>query len=954
MSEQGGGDTRQIDFNIINNGTIDLAADHTDNNENNVITNNATMTVEGQLLGDELGSGNNEDPVIDNNGTLDLGQNAQLNVFKLTESAAAHLGLTVNGDPASGDFSTIPVGTTTSLDGAGAISLAGTLDLTLPGGYSSPTIGDTFPIVSASNVNRQPSVTGTFSTVNGAQITASDAFTVDSTASFVSLVVEAHTAPGGPPVLAASNVSAPTAPNTSPSPGQPVSATFKVTNTGTGTAEGPWNDSVYVGTSGTFSPSDTLLERIPQTSNIGPGDSYNVTVQAFLPPLPAGGNYQLIVVPDSGGRVSNPSADTQATSPPFVVSPPPDLGNGAVSTTVAAGQDLYVQVTVGDSADTKVSLNEPGVDLLASPGVFPTENSSTEQASGSSGDASLILPESTPGVWYIDLHGEDGAGAPPGESVTATAATVPLSVTHVEPTTGSTQASSSIIVLQGSDFGSDTTVTLSNSGAQLAAYSVDVHNSTLLYASFQLDFIDAGVYDIVVTSHGQTTTLSKAFTVTNDSADQVTVTATGPPSIRYGWSGFLDVTVTNVGDSDVTVPIISVSASSNGEVEAPGSSTLGPSADIVNPNFSSKDTGPLPPSVLPPGDSASFSFFVGAIVDEGDTDMFYSASAITSTDPNPIDWSAQLASSEPPGLSTATWTAVVNDIAGQMGSTEGSYAAALPVVFAEAAAYGVTFTSEAQVLNYLVRRALATAPGAAVSGTLYQGTTSTPLSQSPISLADGTGEPQYATTSWYNGQFDIWDVTPGTYELTAPGYTPHPAQQVVASPTANGLSVVVQTGATLSGKITNAATSDPVSGATVTATDSDGTLDSDVTGANGSYQIAGLESGNVTVSASGPGLVPQPPATVAVAAPVTTTDNIALEPGATVSGTITAPGGGSPPAGTTVEALPTDGTLPDGTIDSQDGVIDSDGDGGYSIAGLAPGDYTIVAASRDWVTQPWP
>ena len=130
-----------------------------------------------------------------------------------------------------------------------------------------------------------------------------------------------------------------------------------------------------------------------------------------------------------------------------------------------------------------------------------------------------------------------------------------------------------------------------------------------------------------------------------------------------------------------------------------------------------------------------------------------------------------------PDVSTATWTAVVNDIASQMGSTEGSYAAALPVVFAEAAGYGVTFTSEAQVLNYLVRRALATAPGAAVSGTLYLGNTSTPLPQTTVSLADGTGEPQYATTSWYNGQFDIWDVTPGTYELTARGVhaSPGPA-----------------------------------------------------------------------------------------------------------------------------------------------------------------------------------
>ncbi len=803
ISEQGGGDTRQIDFNIINNGTIDLAAAHTDDNEVNVITNNATMTIEGQLVGYELGGGNNEDPVINNNGTLDLGPSAALNVFNLTESANAHLGLTVNGNPASGAFSTISVGTTASLAGAGTISLDGTLDLTLPGGYSPATNGDTFTIVSASNPQREPSVTGTFTTVTGAQISPTAAFTVNYTASSVSLVVQGSSA-GGTVVLAASNVSAPTAPNTSPSPGQPVSATFQVVNNGTGTAEAPWNDSVYVGTTSTYSPSDVLLERIPETSNVGPGDSYDVNVQGFLPALPAGGNYQLIVVPDSGGRVSDPSADTQAVSPGFEVSPPPDLGNGPVSTTVAAGQDLYVQVSVGSSADTRVSLNQQGVDLLATQGVFPTENSSTEQASGSAGPASLVLPESSPGVWYIDLHGEDGAGAPPGESVTVSAATVGLSVTHVEPTIGSDRASESIIALQGSDFGSDTTVTLSNTGAQLSAFGVTVPNSTLLYASFQLDLIHAGVYDIVVTSHGRTTTLPSAFTVTNGSINQVTVTATGPSGIRFGWSGSVAVTVTNVGDTDVTVPIIRVTADLLGSVAAPGSSSFGHSADLVDPDFSSKETGPLPPSVLPPGDAATFLFPVEAIEDEGDLDMFYSAQAVTSADPTPIDWSAQLAAGKPTGVSTATWTSVVNDIAGQMGSTEGSYAAALPAVFAEAAGYGVTFSSEDQVFGYLINRAMATAPGAAVSGTLYLGNASTPLAGTTVDLADAAGDPQQSAVSWYNGQFNIWDVTAGTYTLTAEGYTPHPAQSVTSPTGSSPVSVVVQAGATLTGKITRA------------------------------------------------------------------------------------------------------------------------------------------------------
>jgi hypothetical protein len=943
LSEQGGGDTRFIEFNIINNGTIDLAADHTLSDENNVITNNATMTVDGQLVGHDLNqNGDNENPVINNNGTLDLGPSAVLNVFNLTESANAHLGLTVDGNPASGDFSTIPVGTTTSLNGAGTISLAGTLDLTLPGGYAPPTIGDTFTIVSASNPQREPSVTGTFSTLNGAQITPSAAFSVGYTASAVSLVVGANTAPGGTVVLAASNVSAPTAPNTSPSPGQAVSATFHVTNTGTGMAFAPWNDSVYVGTSGTYNSSDVLLERISQTTSVGPGDAYDVTVQAFLPPLPAGGNYQLIVVPDSGARVSDPSADTQAASSPFVISPPPDLGNGPVSTTVAAGQDFYVLVNVGDSADSQVSLTQQGVDLLASPGVFPTENSSTEQASGSAGPATLVLPESTPGVWYIDLHGDDGAGAPPGESETVTAAMIGLTVTHIDPSTGSDQPDQqpSVIGLQGSDFGSDTSVTLSNlSGAQLSAYSVDVPNSTLLYASFKLDLLAAGVFDITVTSHGRTTTLSSAFTVTNASTNGVTVTATGPSSIRFGWSGSVAVTVTNVGDTEVTVPIITVSADLLGEVAAPGSSTFGQSADLVNPQFSVRSLGKselLPPSVLPPGDSGTFLFPVQASQDEGDEDMFYTAEAVTSADPTPIDWSAQLASGQPAGLSTADWTSVVNDIATQMGSTEGSYAASLPAVFAEAAGYGITFTSQDQVFGYLIDRALATAPGAPVSGTL-QGATLP--GRVDLTLSDADGDPLYGTDSWYNGDFNIWDVDPGTYGLTAAGYTPRPAQQVVANPTATGLTVNLNPGATLTGVVTDASTAHPVSGATVTATDSDGTLISELTGADGAYQITGLESGAVTVTASAAGLVPVTDQTETVAASATTIDNFALQPGATVSGTITIPGGGTPPAGTLVDAVPSNGDP------SQDGTLDSNGDGGYQIGGLGPGGYTIIASA---------
>jgi hypothetical protein len=955
QSVQGGGDSRVIDFNIINNGTVDLAAADNVDNENNVITNNATMTIEGQLIGDNLNtSGDDEDPVITNNGTLDLGANAVLSVFDLTESANATLGLTVNGNPASGDFSTISAGPTGSVAGAGTISLDGTLDITLLGGYSPATKGDTFPILAGSETTYEPTVTGTFTTVNGAQISPTAAFSVSYAASSFSLVVSGSSG-GGTVVLAASNVSAPTAPNTSPSPGQPVSATFQVVNNGTGTAEAPWNDSVYVGTGTTYDPSDLLLERIPTTNRVGPGDTYDVTVQAFLPPLAAGSDYHLFVVPDSAGRVSDPSADTQAASPAFTVAAPPDLGNGPVTTDIAAGQDYYVQVNVGASVDEHITVNEPGVDLLATPGaVFPTENASTDQASGADGPASLILPQTKPGVWYIDLHGEDDACSY-CYSVTVQAATIGLTVNTITPTIGSDQVNAlpTVIALQGSDFGSDTTVTLSNSGDQQSANGVDVSNSTLLYATFALGQLPAGVYDLIVTSRGQTTTRPSAFTVIANSINQIKLTATGPGGVRFGWTGSMAVTITNVGNVDVTVPIIRVTTptvpigDAQGGVAAPGSTSFGLSADIVNPDFTSFKNGPLPPSVLPPGDSATFLFPVQDVMnDVGDQVMSFEAQAVTSADPTPMDWAAELAPFQPSYLSAAAWTAVVDDVANQMGPTEGSYAAALPAVIAEAAGYEVSFASEDQILGYLIDRAMATASGAPVSGTLDGN--GAPLAQTNLSLDDGTGD-TYGAISWYNGQFNIWDVSPGTYELAVPGYTPN--QQVVADPTANGLTVTVATGATLSGVITDAGY--PVSGAIVTATDSEGTFTSDVTGGDGSFQISGLESGDVSVTASAPddqyayvlkngldyrlGMIPSAASAVTVSAPATTTENISLLTGAVASGTISIPGGGSPPAGTAVVAQATDGSS------TAIGEVDSNGDGGYTIGGLAPGDYTVTA-----------
>ena len=255
------------------------------------------------------------------------------------------------------------------------------------------------------------------------------------TASSLSLVVGANTAPNGPPVLAASNASAPTAPNTSPSPGQPVSATFKVINNGTGTATAPWSDSVYVGTS------STSARAMPSSnaSHTRPTFGARRLLRGDRPVLPA--------------PRSQPAATTSSSWCPTAaagcrIRPPtpkqPRPPSWSLLRQISATGPSRRESPPGKTSTSRSRLAPPLIPGSASTSqewtCWPVRECSRRRFLGGAGIGvvrycQLQPAESSPGVWYIDLHGEDGAGAPPGESVTITAAAVPLGVTHVEPST---------------------------------------------------------------------------------------------------------------------------------------------------------------------------------------------------------------------------------------------------------------------------------------------------------------------------------------------------------------------------------------------------------------------------------------------------------------------------------------------------------------------------------------
>src|SRR5207237_9681045 len=136
----------------------------------------------------------------------------------------------------------------------------------------------------------------------------------------------------------------------------------------------------------------------------------------------------------------------------------------------------------------------------------------------------------------------------------------------------------------------------------------------------------------------------------------------------------------------------------------------------------------------------------------------------------------------------------------------------------------------------------------------------------------------------------------------------------------------------LSGTVTDASTSKPIAGATVSAGSG-----SAVTDAGGAYAISGLAPGTYTATASASGYASQG-ASVTLTAGNTTTQNFALAPNpGTITGTVTDSGTGAPIAGATVSY--------------GGGSTTTDGSGVYTLANVAEGSYSVTVAATGYTSQ---
>ena len=86
--------------------------------------------------------------------------------------------------------------------------------------------------------------------------------------------------------------------------GQSLNVSWTVTNNGTATANGPWNDEVFLA-SDAHGDNETLLGTFANGSALAPGTSYTSNEKVVLPTQAAGQSW-LVVVADPAGAVLEP------------------------------------------------------------------------------------------------------------------------------------------------------------------------------------------------------------------------------------------------------------------------------------------------------------------------------------------------------------------------------------------------------------------------------------------------------------------------------------------------------------------------------------------------------------------------------------------------------------------------------------------------------------------------
>lgn len=220
-----------------------------------------------------------------------------------------------------------------------------------------------------------------------------------------------------------------------------------------------------------------------------------------------------------------------------------------------------------------------------------------------------------------------------------------------------------------------------------------------------------------------------------------------------------------------------------------------------------------------------------------------------------------------------------------------------------------------------------------------------PVEGAAVTVAEpGTGRQVSAARTSPSGSYQIGLAEGGTYLVIVSALGRRPGADLVVVPDGPLRHDVVLAGSgVLTGMARIAGTGEPVSGVVVTLTDARGqVVATGTTGADGMYQLDGLDAGDYTLVGMGPGLNPVPRTVTVPGAG----DLAFAASGHRVAAFVTGPDG-TPFAGAIVTLSGGNGTVATGVTDGQGSVAFDDIPAGrYTMAAEGSGPGVAVARAE--------
>lgn len=716
--------------------------------------------------------------------------------------------------------------------------------------------------------------------------------------------------------------------------GDEVTVTWQVANRGTERASGWRRDRVGLSTlMGARGQNSLVCGDVAFTGTIEPGQTAAFAARVRVPGgTPGVWNWTVTVnahddLPEGINRTNNTglSAATVTLSLPVMVLNAPEALTGTLAAVgaaawyavaVPAGRDALIRVDAG-VADARLR-------LYAAAGFLPTPYDYDWVSPTSAADPRLVLPGGAgPQTVYVLLLAEELPSGP--TTFTAGASELAFALDACDLRRGG-NAGAVTVRLAGAGFSGGMAVSLRNDArGEIPAQAVSVLNSGEAFAVLPLSGAAPGVYDVVAGIGGREAALRRAFTVVEGIGWNFFCRVTAPPLVRPGRPFPVLVEFENTGDADC--PPILMSVSNDGGFPI-WRNRRTPATVLTLAAVA--PSGPTP-GYLRPGERHTVAVWSAS----NNVLCHYTIAWRSAFCTEPIDWDGVEAALCP--CNRPHWDEVWPAMKAAVGSTDGDYIRAAAAAVAEARTCGAVLLENTDIFQWLLDREMYRLPSAAVTGAVRRQGTLEPVGRLAMTLVRRGETDGYTGTTWYDGSFAFWDVPPGVYDVLLEGVYGAGGLTLEVPPEGVLRDVVLElpAGGALAGSVTDAADGAPVSGAEVEVRDPAGGVGARVlTDAGGRYHVSGLPPGTVHVRVLPVEHAPAEADVTGVTAGATAAWSVAVQPGAVISGVVSAPGGGAV-AGAAVLASPGDGSAGRSTR--------SGADGSYEIRGLAAGTYRLTA-----------